>query len=239
MRYVGIAGVGRSLTVILLVGVLQVLQAQRPTQSNAAVLTKDDELAAALWRIAVSSNTRIGFESIDHVRYGSSLKDVAPLRSATPADGLNAVIGADGRYEWRRVGDCIVVRPTQAWGDPANRFNQAVRGVRVENAPSGSVLLGIRDFIYTNKFALVDPDVGGVPPSVASFEMEAGSVIDVLNHLMIAADQVLWIASYRSRGHATERWPSWDLTLQLRNAKRVNDFSGSHAGPVRPVGPKA
>ena len=223
----------RLLSVILLAGALHTLHAQPPAQSSAAGITKDDVLADVLWRIAVSSNTRIGFESIDHVRYGSSLSAIAALPSFTLEDALNAFVGADARYEWRRIGDCIVVRPKQAWGDPANRFNQPVRGVRVEYAPSGSVLLGIRDLIYTNKFAPVEPRAGGVPPSVASFEVPAGTVIDVLNQLVIAADQVLWIGSYRPLRDATERWSDWDLTLQLRNANRSNDFSGSRKNEER------
>ena len=220
-------------SLILAVCALQTLDAHRQTPSHPAVTTKNDRLAGALWRMAAATKTRIGFEATDHVRIAGRLEDIPMLSFVTLEDGLNAAVGADGRYEWRRIGDGIVVRPKRAWDDPTNPFNRSVRGVQVQNEAPGSVLLGIRDFIYTGKFAIVDPNVGGVPPILVSFEVKAGTVVDALNELTIAADQVLWIASYRPLGQAGDRWPSWDLSLQLGDARLLNAFSGSHAATSR------
>jgi hypothetical protein len=209
--------------------VVQALGASLQNPSSEAATTKNDVLAGALWRLAVDFNARIGFEALDHVRIADRLQDSPTRGVASLEGGLNAAVDADDRYAWRRVDDVIVVRPKRAWGDPTNPFNRPVRDVKVENAGSGSVLLGIRNLVYTNTFAVVDPKVGGIAPIAVSFEVQAGTLVNVLNALTTAADQSLWIASYRPLGTSAERWPNWDLTLELRGRRHLTDFSGSHA----------
>jgi hypothetical protein len=201
-------------------------QAQAPPP-NAVIVTRNDNLAGALRRIAVSTHTRIGFEATDFVRISASFKKTPPLSVSTLEDGLNAVVGADDRYEWREVDDVVVVRPKGAWNDSSNPFNRPLRNVGVENAMPSWVLLAVRDFIYTDKFAVVPrPTSSPIPP--VSLHMQSGTVIDVLNDLMVAADQVLWIASYRPIGRPADRFPGWDLDLQIRDANHLNSTSSSH-----------
>ena len=114
------------------------------------------------------------------------------MSASTLEDSLNAVVGADDRYEWRKVDDVVVVRPKLAWDAQSNPFNRPMRNVQVENAALGDVVFGLRDFIYTDKFAILHRS--GIP---VSLHVQSGTVIDVLNELMVAADQVLWVASYR------------------------------------------
>jgi hypothetical protein len=76
------------------------------------------------------------------------------------------------------------VRPKGAWDDPSNPFNRQMRPVHVEIATPVNVLLGLRNFIYTDKFAPEQRQTGGVP---VSFELSSGTVIDVLNELLAAA----------------------------------------------------
>jgi hypothetical protein len=74
-------------------------------------------------------------------------------------------VGADDRYEWRKVGTVVVVRPKRAWDDPSSPFNRPIRNVQLANATSSGVLIAIRDFIYTNTFA-IDPRLRGIQVSL-------------------------------------------------------------------------
>jgi hypothetical protein len=197
-------------------------QGQQPSDQQP---TPNDRLAASLWRIATATNTRIGFEATDHTRIVTRLDRTPPLAVSTLEEGLNAAVAADDRYEWRRVDSVVVVRPKPAWNDPSNPFNRRMRNVQVADAKSIGVLLGLRDFIYTDKFAVVPTSTTETP---VSFQVQSGTVVDVLNTLMIAADQVLWIGSYRAVGEPAERFPSWDLALEMKGPEHLCCYTGSH-----------
>ena len=184
----------------------------------------DDVLDGALWRIAVATGTRIGFESVDFVRLPGALNRVPAFPVTSRDEALNAAVDANPRYEWRRLGDVVVVRPRSAWDDATDPFDRPVRNLRIENATANGVLLGLRDFIYTNRFAVVPRPQG----TAVSFEIQSGTVVDVLNRLMEAADTVLWIASYRPNAQAEQRFPSWDLQMQLRGAALLHGLTESH-----------
>jgi len=183
----------------------------------------DDVLCDALWRIAVATHTRIGFESVEFVRLGGVLKDVPAFPISSRDEALKAAVDADARYEWRTVGDFVVVRPKRAWDDSADPFNRPVRNLRVENAMSLGVLLGLRDFIYTNRFTVPPADGRHV-----SFEVQSGTVLDALNRLMESADTVMWIASYRPNAQPGQRHPTWDLQMQLMDATLLHGGTESH-----------
>jgi hypothetical protein len=190
----------------------------------------DDALTGALWRIAVATQTRIGFESIEFVR-STYLKNVPPLPVPSRDEALNTALDANPRYEWRPVGDFVVVRPKNAWHDPGNRFNQPVRNLRVENTTESGALGGLREFIYTNRFA-ASSSLGGVP---VSFDVQSGTVIDALNQLVQSMDAMLWNATYRPNAQRGQRFPSWDLQLVLRDATTMRSETESCAAlPCRP-----
>jgi hypothetical protein len=192
---------------------------QRPgTPSELA----DDALAGALWRIAVATQTRIGFESIEFGR-SRLLTDAPPFPVSSRDEALHAALAANPRYEWRRVGDFVVVRPKHAWNDARNPLNRSVRNLRVENATDMAALLGVRDFISTNRFA-VSSAQGGVP---VSFDVQSGTVIDVLNQLVQSADFVFWNAAYRPNARPDQLFPNWDLQLALHDVTRVRSLSES------------
>jgi len=81
------------------------------------------------------------------------------------------------------------------------------------------------DFIYTNRFT-VDPRPQGTVHSV-SFQLQSGTVIDLLNALMTAADQTMWVGAYVPIGKS-QRFLKWDLTLDLRNGEYLTSYTGSH-----------
>ena len=211
------------LTLILVGCVVSGVAGYAQAPADRASVAENDALGGALWRLAVLTKTKIGFEALDHVRLPRRLESIPPLQVSSLEDGLNAVVGADGPYEWRRVGDVVVVRPRRGWDNPSNPFNRSTGRVHVRNYTSGQVLLGIRDFIYTNTFASSNPTVSGTP---VSFELHAGTIVDGLNQLLVASDRVLWIAAYRALG-TSERFPEWDLTLETRTARVRAEYSGS------------
>ena len=184
----------------------------------------DDALGGALWHIAVATQTRIGFESVEFVRLPAQLKNVPTFPVSSREEALNAVVNANPRYEWRAIGDIIVVRPKSAWNNSLNPLNRPVRKLQVDNAQPYGVLLGLRDFIYTSNFAV--PRGGRAIP--VSFGVQSGTVVDALNRLIESADNVLWIASYRPNAQPGQRFPSWDLQIQLRNSTLLQSETDSH-----------
>ena len=181
----------------------------------------DDALGGALWRIAIASQTRIGFESVEFVRSGS-LASFPPFPASSPYEALTAALAANPRYEAKTIGEFVVVRPKSAWSDAADPFNRSVHSLRVENEADSGVVLGVRDFIYTNRFA-VNPKGAGRPVTV---NVQSGTVIDLLNQLAQSADAVFWNASYRPHAQPDQRFPHWDLATGAAKRDR-------HAGPER------
>jgi hypothetical protein len=202
----------------------------RAQASGTASELADDALGGALWRIAVATQTRIGFESVEFVRSGL-LKNIPPFSVSSRDEALQAALAANPRYEWRTVGDFVLVRPKSAWNDAGDPFNRPVRNLRVENAPSAAVLLGLQNFIYTNRFAVLPKD--GIPVTV---EVQSGTVIDVLNQLVQSAGAVFWNATYRPNAQPGQRFPGWDLQLALRDATGMRGLSESCPG--LPCAPK-
>jgi hypothetical protein len=113
----------------------------------------DDAVAGALWRIAIATQTRIGFESIEFVRSGR-LSSFPAFPVSSRDEALQTVLAANPRYEWRAIGDFVLVRPKGAWNNAGDPFNRPVSNLRVDNGTETGVLLGLRDFIYTPRKGL-------------------------------------------------------------------------------------
>jgi hypothetical protein len=189
----------------------------------------DDALGGALWRIAVATQTRIGFESVEFVQVPVPLNSVPAFPISSRDEALNAVVEANPRYEWRALGEVVVVRPKNAWNDSGNPFNRPVRNLRIENGTPYGVVLGLRDFIYTNQ---LNARFEG-QESPVSFEVLSGTVVDVLNRVVEVSDMALWMASYRPHAQAGQRLRLWDLQMQLRDATRMRNLSESYPMKTR------
>jgi hypothetical protein len=182
----------------------------------------DDRLAEALWQIAAETQTRIGFESVNFVKLFGLRRSEFSVTSRDEA--LDAAVPVNSPYEWRAIGDVVVVRPKRAWNDASNPFNRPVRNLRVAHASPGDVLVGVRDFILTNRFAVRTGQ--GIP---ISFDVQSGTVVDTLNQLMESSDCVLWIASYRPNPKPEQRDQGWDLQMLLMKATHWESLT---AGPL-------
>jgi hypothetical protein len=184
----------------------------------------DDGLGEALWQIAVETQTRIGFESVNFVKLFGLRRSVPEFPVTSRDEALDAAVPVDSPYEWRAIGDVVVVRPKRAWNDSSNPFNRPVRNLRVAHASPGDVLVGVRDFIFTNRFAVRTGQ--GIP---ISFDVQSGTVVDTLNQLMESSDCVLWIASYRPNAKPEQRRQGSDLQMHLMKATHWESLT---VGPV-------
>jgi hypothetical protein len=174
----------------------------------------DEALATALLQIAASSHTRIGFESVEYIR-SEVVRNHPGQEDDTPAAGnaevdqaLEALIAAHPRYEWRRDGQFVVVRPTEAWTDVNDPLNRPVHNFKVERTNECEVLIGLRELILTGRY---DPRrCNGFP---VAFAVQSGTLVDVLNKMTESAGLLfLWQATYRPQPQPESR-EDWDLQL--------------------------
>jgi len=184
----------------------------------------DTDLAQKLWRIAAGSHVRVGFQSTGLTRHSNLNESVDP-QPMDVSRAVDAMVAADPRYEWHMVGGTAVVRPREAWADPADPLNRRVPAVQITGEPPNGVLMGLSNLIFYNQFTL-KPGAMGTP---ISFPMKAGTIIDALNQLAEQADQVMWVAYARPRDNP-DGWNVCQtpgtchsaLQFDLRGAQRIS-----------------
>ena len=193
----------------------------------------DDALALALWHIAIATHTRIGFESVEFIRFGFGRKHLPTFPVSSREEALKAAVDANPRYEWRAIGDVAVVRPKTAWNDARNPLNRRVSNLRVEHTTDIGAIIGLREVVYTRQFA-ADPNHGMDTTVVkpVAFDIRSGTVLDAFNQLIQSADDVLWHAAYRPNARPDQRTQGHDLQLQLYDA--TEGRGGSVSCPVLP-----
>lgn len=164
----------------------------------------DTGLAETLWRIAATTHTRLGFQSIGRTRFRQLKKSIEP-ESLDVSRAVDVAVAADPRYEWHMVGAAAVIRPHEAWTDPADPLNHRVPAVPLTNETTNGVLNGLTNLIFYNHFT---PEylylATGLP---VSFQMKAGTIVDALNQLAEQAGQMMWIAYARPR----DNHDGWDV----------------------------
>jgi hypothetical protein len=102
---------------------------------------------------------------------------------------LDAIVAADARYEWREDDGVIVVRPVDAWNDPASLLHAPVDAV------------SLHDLAATDVFGVLTRMVGGtVPPGQGLGDTKRFSVaIPGNSTLLHALDAIV-------RAHGTLTW---------------------------------
>jgi hypothetical protein len=182
----------------------------------------DTNLAETLWRIAATTHTRVGFQSIERTRH-SQLKTGIDPEAMDVSRAVDAAVAADARYEWRMVGGTAVVRPREAWTDPADPLNHRVPAVQLTNETTIGILDGLSDLIFYNQFTPRHLANG----SPVSFPMNAGTIVDALNQLAEQADQMMWVAYARPRDNPN----GWDVCQTPGNCHADLEFDlrdGTH-----------
>src|SRR5690242_19831385 len=77
-----------------------------PVTIESASEQADKALAVALWKIAVATRTRIGFQSVEAIDTVGGVFGNAPAATTASLDeALNAALARNPRYEWPRVGE--------------------------------------------------------------------------------------------------------------------------------------
>ena len=176
---------------------------------------QDAALAGALLRIAVTTHTRVGFQSIGLVRHIHMNKSTNP-ELLDVSHAVDAVVTEDPRYEWHLVGETAVIRPREAWTDPADPLNRRVPPAQLTNETTNGVMIGLTNLILYNQFTPY-PTQLGFP---VSYQMKAGTVVDALNQLAEQAGQVMWVAWARARDNPT----GWDLCTNIGSCHADLDF---------------
>jgi hypothetical protein len=192
---------------------------QKPT-------TRSDVLAETLWRVAIGARVPIGFEAIEQTVIPSAAMAVPEIAATSLPDILDGVLSDDGRYEWRSIENMIVVRPKNSWIDPTSPLNRQVHALQIAGASPTAVLLGLRDWLETNRFT-INPRLAGT----ISFYVDSGTVTDALNGLVLASQQVMWVASFQRADRQSVG--SWGVRFELRNEQHVTAVAATRQ-PVRP-----
>jgi hypothetical protein len=217
------------IVVVVLTCGIQLFSALEPIASSKLPTPQEPDgflnaeiLADQLWGIAAAAHVRIGFESIEETMMPRPLRQTA-IANTPIADAIDAALAVDDRYEWRAIAGIIVVRPKGAWTDSADPLNRPIRNVQVRSVVPTAVLHGLRDFLYSGRFA-VNPALTGADP--VSFQVASGTVLDVLNQLVTASDQAMWLAYHRrsATGETSHRWSS---KFELRDTKQLTSLSAS------------
>jgi hypothetical protein len=189
----------------------------------------DTEVAQKLWRIAATSHVRVGFQSIGIPGHRRLNENIDPEPMAV-SRALDAVVAADPRYEWHMVAGTAVIRPREAWTDPADPLNHRVPTVQITNEPMNGVLVGLSNLIFYNQFTL-EPGAVAMRETLVSFPMKAGTIIDALNQLAEQAGQIMWVAYARPRDNP-DGWNVCQtpgschsaLRFDLRGAEHMTGF---------------
>jgi hypothetical protein len=207
---------------VVVVALLVSIGGGRPAAQQDVSAT-DTALAENLWRIAATSHTRVGFQSIGRPRH-SRLNDSGDFEPMDVAHAVKAAVAADPRYEWHMVGGTAVIRPREAWTNPADPLNHRVPAVQLTSEPTNRVLFGLSNLIFYDRFSLT-PQGRGIP---VSFSMQPGTIVDALNQLAEQAGQVMWVAYARPRDNQ-DGWDICqapgnchsDLVFDLRDARHI------------------
>jgi hypothetical protein len=209
-----------------------------PAAAQQDASPQDAALAEALWRIAVTTHSRVGFQSIGRTQFIHPNKSINP-ELLDVSHAIDAVVTEDPRYEWHWVGDTAVIRPREAWTDPADPLNRRVPPAQLTNETTNHVFLRLTNLIFYNQFTLDHNPTPGVP---VSFQMKAGTVVDALNQLAQQAGQVMWVAYARPRDNPTG-WDvctnigscHFDLEFEVRDAEHRNGGVSAQAQPGKPM----
>ena len=199
---------------------------------------QDTALAEALWRIAVTTQTRVGFQSIGRTRHIRLNKSTNP-ELLDVSHAVDAVVTEDPRYEWHLVGETAVIRPREAWTDPADPLNRRVPPAQLTNETTNRVPQTHQSHLLYNQFTPTYDTQLGIP---VSFQMKAGTVVNALNQLAEQAGQVMWVAWARPRDNPT----GWDvctnigschadLEFELRDAEHSNGGVSAQPQPGMPT----
>jgi hypothetical protein len=171
----------------------------------------EERLRQLLTHMARSARVPIGFEEVAGVPLVSDgdltkipLSERTDLIGLSVGDALNALVSADPRYRWREQDGVILIRPVEAWTDPAHFLNRRLNGFRLRDSTASDVAR----FIYAQLSVEViygeggqkgdplrqDPDVG--LEKRLAFDVPPGTMIEALNSVVRDHGGLGWMVHY-------------------------------------------
>jgi len=158
-----------------------------------------------LEELAVRLAIPFGFEEIDALAervsspFNVRARGATPLVSVRPRmvhvggltlrQALDAVVGAERRYEWRDLDGVVVVRPVAAWQDAAHPLLRPAPALRLHEARVSEAYDAVHrvvDARSTGSARALDDE----PP--LSLDFPGGTLFDLLNALARAHGRLRW-----------------------------------------------
>jgi len=167
-------------------------------------------LWTAIEQLARQARLRIGFEAKSRCDPGAKAvkagDDAVTFQVSAPVEALDRLLQLSPEFSWREIGGIVVIRPKDAWSDPANALNQAVGRFRVTDAhPHFAVheaLQAARPSLLVPHTELTAVSMGRpLQPHVAngvSVQFEGGTLIEALNAIVGGFDGV-WQVGYTGK----------------------------------------
>lgn len=132
----------------------------------------------------------MGFESLPAGAARIDREGVPSIRVSglSARQALDAVCALDPRYEWREMGNVVVIRPTDAWNDPTSRLFRVLDAEPIDNVPVGQAI------------SVVGKAVGGFERAGDGFpdarritlRPAGATILDFLNALVDAHGAMTW-----------------------------------------------
>jgi hypothetical protein len=159
---------------------------------------------AAVGALAKMTDVPMGFEGLPLLRKPVSI--VATKQ--TLRNVLDAMVAADGRYEWREDDGVIVVRPVDAWSGGTSLLNNVVDGVSL-NDVAATELLGV----LTRMVGVTATPSQGVGDTTRfSVDIPRGNtLLQALNAIVRAHGTLTWTIE-----PPNPRDPAFPITMSLR-----------------------
>lgn len=163
-----------------------------PRRSDCALWTAVEQLAR-------QARLRIGFESTRGCAPGA--KSLAAgdtsvtVDAGSPIEALDRLLQLAPEFAWRSIDGIVVVRPNDAWKDPADPLNQSLRRFSATNTnPHFAVHAALESATPSLLMEHIDVNDNrmGLPSSNnVSVEFEGGTLLHALNEI-VAGFSGMW-----------------------------------------------
>jgi len=122
----------------------------------------------------------------------------------TVEKALDQIVLIDPRYEWRRVGNAIALRPRESWLDSENILSQSVKSFTLVNQTFAGALGAVFRVIEHDERNRSSSD--NTPPEITSgnddkarrisIRLDHTTLLEVLSTIAATHERLLWQVSY-------------------------------------------
>ena len=169
----------------------------------------EERLRFLLTLIARSARVPIGFEEVagTPMPFEGNLSTIPPsartvLIGLTVSDALDALVAADPRYSWREQDGVLLIRPAEAWDDPAHFLHTQLSAFHLRD----NTVSDVAKAIYAQFAVRVIFGEGGVlgdPPGPdfglekrIAFDVPSSTMLEALNTVVRAHGRLGWMVHY-------------------------------------------